>query len=166
VTLDVPIAANGAIPKAVLTTLQQLGQRRAAKTFKLKKPLTVLNYNVFNGFRGGRSYKPTVDWVNTVKPDIAAWQELVGWNEARLKKAANDWHHPHAAALKGGGYNIGITSRTPIEVMARNTKGFHHGYLHCRTAAKASNGSSEGMHLLLPARLSAHSTQSPQTQNA
>ena len=134
VTLDVPITANGAIPKAVLTTLQKLGQRRTAKTFKLEKPLTVLNYNVFNGFRGGRSYKPTVAWVNTVKPDIAAWQELVGWNEARLKKAANDWHHPHAATLKGGGYNIGITSRTPIEVIARNTKGFHHGYLHCRTA--------------------------------
>jgi exodeoxyribonuclease-3 len=125
------------------------GGRRGSSTAQLKwllalswlalpaiaaEPITVLNYNVFNGFRGGRSYKPTVAWVNTVKPDIAAWQELVGWNEARLKKAATDWHHPHAAALKDGGYNIGITSRKPIEVMARNTKGFHHGYLHCRTA--------------------------------
>ena len=32
--------------------------------------------------------KAGVTWVNTVKPDIAGWQELVGWNEARLKKAA------------------------------------------------------------------------------
>ena len=96
--------------------------------------LMVLNYNVFNSHRGGRSYADCVEWVNTVKPDIAGWQELVGWNEAKLKKLAVDWKHPHAAALKGGGYNIGLTSKTPIEVVARCTKGFWHGYLHCRTA--------------------------------
>lgn len=96
--------------------------------------LVVLNYNVFNSHRGGRSYEDCVKWVNSVKPDIAGWQELVGWNEAKLKKFAVDWKHPHAAALKGGGYNIGLTSRTPIEVIARQTKGFWHGYLHCRTA--------------------------------
>ncbi len=96
--------------------------------------LTVLNYNVFNGFRGGQSMKAGVTWVNTVKPDIAGWQELVGWNEARLKKASKEWGHPHAATLKSGGYNIGLSSRTPIEVVARHQKGFWHGYLHCRTA--------------------------------
>ena len=96
--------------------------------------LMVLNYNVFNSHRGGRSYADCVKWVNTVKPDIAGWQELVGWNEAKLKKLAVDWKHPHAAALKGGGYNIGLTSKMPIEVVARCTKGFWHGYLHCRTA--------------------------------
>ena len=96
--------------------------------------LMVLNYNVFNSHRGGRSYADCVKWVNTVKPDIAGWQELVGWNEAKLKKLAVDWKHSHAAALKGGGYNIGLTSKTPIEVVARCTKGFWHGYLHCRTA--------------------------------
>ena len=36
--------------------------------------------------------------------------------------------------VEGGGYNIGLTSRTPIEVIARQTKEFWHGYLHCRTA--------------------------------
>lgn len=96
--------------------------------------LVVLNYNVFNSHRGGRSYTDCVKWVNSMKPDIAGWQELVGWNEAKLKKLAVDWKHPHAVALKGGGYNIGLTSRTPIEVIARQTKGFWHGYLHCRTA--------------------------------
>ena len=96
--------------------------------------LTVLNYNVFNSHRGGRSYAERVQWGNSTRPDIAGWQELVGWNEAKLKKFAADWKHPHAAALKGGGYNIGLTSRTPIEVITRQTKGFWHGYLHCRTA--------------------------------
>ena len=72
--------------------------------------LKVLNYNVFNSHRHDKSYEAAVKWVNTVKPDIAGWQELVGWNEAKLKKLANDWHHPHAAALKSRRYNIGLTS--------------------------------------------------------
>ncbi|HBU59013.1 MAG TPA: hypothetical protein DEB48_04125 [Verrucomicrobiales bacterium] len=96
--------------------------------------LKVLNYNVFNSHRNGKSYQDCVKWVNMVQPHIAGWQELVGWNEVKLKKFAADWKHPHAAALKRGGYNIGLTSRTPIEVVARHTKGFWHGYLHCRTA--------------------------------
>ncbi|PHS03219.1 MAG: hypothetical protein COA78_18585 [Blastopirellula sp.] len=106
----------------------------AEEPFALKKPLTVLNYNIFNGFQGGRSFEAAVDWVSSVEPDIAAWQELVGWNEQRLKKAATRWKHSYAATLKSGGYNIGITSRTPIEVIERRTQGYHHGYLHCRTA--------------------------------
>ena len=101
---------------------------------KGSEQLTVLNYNVFNSHRGGQSYADCVKWVNSIQPDIAGWQELVGWNEAKLRKFAVDWKHPHAATLKGGGYNIGLTSRTPIEVVVRHQKGFWHGYLHCRTA--------------------------------
>lgn len=96
--------------------------------------VTVLCYNVFNGFRGGRSFKPAVKWINSIGPDIVGLQELVGWNEERLKQASPQWEHPHAATLKGGGYNIGLTSRTPIEVIERRTQGYWHGYLHCRTA--------------------------------
>ena len=106
----------------------------AEEPFALKQPLTVLNYNVFNGFQGGKSFEAGVDWVNSMEPDTAAWQELVGWDEQRLKKAATRWKHPYAATLKSGGYNIGITSRTPLEVIERRTQGYHHGYLHCRTA--------------------------------
>ncbi len=95
--------------------------------------LTVLNYNVFNGFQGGKSYHECVKWVNRLAPDIAGWQELVGWNEKRLQNAANEWSHPYAVTLKGGGYNIGLSSRKEITVISRQTSGFWHGYLHCRT---------------------------------
>ncbi len=99
-----------------------------------QRRLTVLCYNVFNGFQRGKSYRATVKWLRSVKPDLAGWQELVGWDEARLRKCAADWRHPHAVTLKGGGYNIGLTSRTPIEVVDRHTRGFWHGYLHGRAA--------------------------------
>jgi len=111
-----------------------LGKHDGAVPFGLDEPLTVLCYNVFNGFRSGRSFKPAVKWINTIGPDIVGLQELVGWNEDQLKKTSPQWGHPHAATLKGGGYNIGLTSRTPIEVIERRTQGYWHGYLHCRTA--------------------------------
>lgn len=117
---------------------QKSGQKKPNATSRqptaLKAPLTVLNYNVWNGFDRGNSYDSAVAWVKKLDPEIAGWQELVRWNENRLKKAALDWNHPFAATLKQGGYNIGLTSKTPIEVIARKTAGFHHGYLHCRTA--------------------------------
>ena len=102
--------------------------------FEIKKPLTVLNYNVWNSFNHNKSYTQTIQWVNRLEPDIAGWQELVGWNEEKLKAAAVDWKHPYAAALKEGGYNIGLTSKYPIKVIERRTKDFHHGFLHCQTA--------------------------------
>ena len=95
--------------------------------------IKILNYNVFNGFRRNASFETAVKWVNEQSPDIAGWQELVGWNEDRLKTAAKKWNHPYAATLKGGGYNIGLSSRQPIEVLQRRTTNFWHGYLHCRT---------------------------------
>jgi len=101
---------------------------------ELKTPLTVLNYNVWNSFNHNKSYDETIQWVNRLEPDVAAWQELVGWNEQKLKDAAGDWNHPYAAALKDGGYNIGLTSKFPIEVIERRTEKYHHGFLHCRTA--------------------------------
>jgi len=74
-----------------------------------------------------------VKWINSLEPDIIGLQELVGWNEERLQQAALQWNHPHVVTLKRGGYNIGLTSRDPIEVIDRHTQGFWHGYLHCRT---------------------------------
>lgn len=105
-----------------------------ARQFELKTPLTVLNYNVWNSFNHNKSYEETIQWVKRLEPDIAGWQELVGWSEQKLKDSAADWNHPHAAALKDGGYNIGLTSKFPIEVIERRTKDYHHGFLHCRTA--------------------------------
>jgi len=110
------------------------GRVLIACQLELETPLTVLNYNVWNSFNHNKAYKETIQWVNRLEPDIVAWQELVDWNEQKLKDSAVDWHHPYAAALKDGGYNIGLTSKFPIEVIERKTENYHHGFIHCRTA--------------------------------
>ena len=101
--------------------------------FELDGSLNVLNYNVFKGFRGGSSFEKAVAWINAVEPDILALQELVGWNEQRLQTTAARWGHKYAVTLKQGGYNVGLTSNKPIQVIERRLKGFWHGCLHCRT---------------------------------
>lgn len=65
--------------------------------------------------------------------DVVALQELNGHNQARLEEVAAEWGHDHAAILKKGGFPVGLTSSQPIEVIERRVKGFHHGYLHCKT---------------------------------
>lgn len=95
--------------------------------------LKVICYNVFNGFQNGESLDVGADWIESKNPDIVGLQELVGWDAQRLRKVAIAWEHPFGVTLKDGGYNIGLTSRYPIEVVERVTKGFHHGYLHART---------------------------------
>lgn len=96
--------------------------------------LTVLCYNVYNSFNHNKSQETATAWVKSISPDIAGWQELVDWDEKRLETEAPSWGHAYAAALKAGGYNIGLTSVEPIEVIQRRTQDYWHGFLHCRTS--------------------------------
>ena len=73
------------------------------------------------------------DWIITKQPDIVAFQELNGIAEEQLEHYSVAWNHPYAITHKETGFPVGLTSREPIQVIERNQKGGHHGYLHCRT---------------------------------
>lgn len=91
---------------------------------------TVLNYNILVGFRNGASQDEGVAWIREQNPDVVALQELSGWDEAKLREIAALWGHDHVAVLKEGGFNLGVTSRNPLQLVERRTKDFHHGMLH------------------------------------
>ena len=95
--------------------------------------LKVVNWNVLYGFNHEKSVKQGANWIKKQAADVVALQELNGHNQARLEKVAAEWGHDHAAILKKGGFPVGLTSSQPIEVIERRVKGFHHGYLHCKT---------------------------------
>jgi endonuclease/exonuclease/phosphatase family metal-dependent hydrolase len=95
--------------------------------------LKVVNWNVLYGFNHQKSVKQGANWIKKQAADVVALQELNGHNQARLEKVAAEWGHDHAAILKKGGFPVGLTSSQPIEVIERRVKGFHHGYLHCKT---------------------------------
>ncbi|MCX8230141.1 MAG: sulfatase-like hydrolase/transferase [Planctomycetota bacterium] len=108
------------------------------------RPLKVVTYNVLEGFenhRVGSPYLPgeqrkkgVIKWLQKQSPDVIGWQELNGYTTTRLREESRQWGHEHAVLLKERGYDLGLSSVYPIEVVERVTKGMHHGFLHVRTA--------------------------------
>ncbi len=95
--------------------------------------LKILNWNVLYGFNHKKSIKKGANWIKSQTPNVVALQELNGNNAESLSKLAAKWNHEHSVILKHKGFPVGLTSQEPIEIIERRVKGFHHGYLHCKT---------------------------------
>lgn len=105
------------------------GVQQAAEKAKLK----IINWNVLYGFNHHQSIKDANNWLNDQNPDVIAFQELNGISEAELSEHAKMWGHSFAVTHKEDGFPVGLTSNKPIEVLSREVKGYHHGFLHCKT---------------------------------
>ena len=98
--------------------------------------LRIISYNIWNGFDGGKDLERLRNfqlWMHAQDSDVAALQELCGYDPERLKKEAAGWGHSHSLLLKQSGYSVGLSSKQPIELVERIRKDLHHGALHCRT---------------------------------
>ena len=103
----------------------------------------VISYNILVGFadhRVGDPYLPGAERKRNIteflveeQPDVVAFQEMNGYDPARLQTEAAAWGHEHVELLKAGGYPTAVTSRYPIVVMERRLEGLHHGLLRVRT---------------------------------
>jgi endonuclease/exonuclease/phosphatase family metal-dependent hydrolase len=100
---------------------------------KESETLKIVNWNLLYGFNHKKSVKQGAKWIKKQAADVVALQELNGHTQAELEEVAAEWGHDHAAILKKGGFPVGLTSSQPIEVIELRVKGFHHGYLHCKT---------------------------------
>lgn len=83
---------------------------------KPKTGLTVLSYNVKDGFGGEdpTRLKEFTAWVSEIDPDIIVFQELVGFKHTELSNLAKTYGHEHSYLLKEEGYPTGITSKQSI----------------------------------------------------
>ncbi len=109
-----------------------LAQKKS--TTAKQKNFRVVCWNVLYGFNHHKSVKEGVQWLAKQQPDVVALQELNGNTAKSLAKLAKQWGHGYSAILKENGFPVGLTSKQPIEVIERRVKGFHHGYLHCKTS--------------------------------
>lgn len=99
-----------------------------------KKPMHIIEYNIWNGFEKDAARKSRfVDWMKQQQPDIVGLTELVDFKSNDLEALAASYGHPYSVMVKEEGYPVGITSRTPIEVVTKQVDGFWHGMLHART---------------------------------
>lgn len=99
-------------------------------------PLRVITYNIWNGFDWGKDtlrHRQFIDWTSFQKPDILALQELCGYTQAQLEADARRWGHEYAIILKEDGYPVGLTSRWPIQLIAKHREGMWHGMLQVQT---------------------------------
>jgi len=96
--------------------------------------LRVLTHNVYMGFSKGNAqhHGRWREWVARQKPDVVALQELNGYTATKLAEDAASWGHAHSVLFKEDGFPIALTSRWPIEDVARLRDGFHHGLLRGR----------------------------------
>jgi exodeoxyribonuclease III len=97
------------------------------------KPLKIINWNVLYGFNHKNSIDEGARWIKAQAPDIIAFQELNGISEKELGKHAHKWGHRFAVTHKKGGFPVGLTSKETITVVERQSEGYHHGFLHCKT---------------------------------
>ncbi len=98
--------------------------------------IRVISYNIWNGFEWGKDgarRAAFIDWMQSQDADVAALQELCGYDLEKLLEDARQWGHPHAVILKTEGYPVGLTSREPIIVKERLLEGLWHGMLHAET---------------------------------
>lgn len=108
-----------------------------------EQQVRIVSWNVLVGFQdhgvgdpwlaGEDRRAQAYAWLAQVKPDIVAWQELNGYTPEKLRQETRALEHCDAVLLKERGYDLGLSSRWPIEVVERHLDGMHHGLLHART---------------------------------
>ena len=104
-------------------------------TISGKDSIRILTYNVWYGFtKKPERKKSWFDYIQSLKVDVLVLQELNGYTEKRLREDAKHWGHSSVALLKNDGFPTGITSKYPISEIERQTAGYHHGMLSCKTA--------------------------------
>ena len=101
-----------------------------------RQKMTIMSYNILDGFGWGCKDTARVArqaaWLKAQNPDVLALNELCGFNEAMLRDFARLYGHPYVAIVKEEGYPVGLTSKYPLEVVARKIEGYGHGLLHCK----------------------------------
>lgn len=115
---------------ALLTASMQASVTTGGDATSLK----LITHNVWYGFtkKPEPRHAQWLAWMKEQAPDVVSLQELNGYTEASLAADAATWGHSYWVLLKEDGFPTGITSRFPIEQVARIREGFHHGLLRCQ----------------------------------
>ena len=83
------------------------------------RPLQLLHWNILDG--GGSRLHGIGEVVRTGGYDLVSLNELNGINEGRLGKLGREWGFEHAKLLRKSPYHIGLLSKHPLRVLARDT---------------------------------------------
>jgi exodeoxyribonuclease III len=97
--------------------------------------LRVASFNIMDGVRNDDDRLRRIGrFVADQRIDLIGLNELNGWTEQLLGERALAWGHTHVAFmrtnLQGSHYNLGVTSRLPMDIVELRSQGFWHGLIH------------------------------------
>ena len=91
----------------------------------------ILSYNVLYGLQNDSLIKKDyIKWVNSISPDIVAYQEMNSFTQKSLEQFALLYGHPYAVLSKTEGFPVALTSRYPIVDVQKVVDNMHHVYLY------------------------------------
>ena len=102
---------------------------------RVEKCIKVVTYNVLETpvIKVPQKVAQLANYFNHYNFDVIALQELNHWSENILAEAAKMWGHNYTIYLPTPfGYDMGISSKIPFEVIRLRTQGFHHGMIHIK----------------------------------
>ena len=98
--------------------------------------LRLISYNILEGMKLDQTTGKTelAAWVHSMNPDILALQEANKFTQESLERLAASYGHPYVVTniKKGDNYPVALTSKYPVEVIAKITEGVSHGAIHVR----------------------------------
>ena len=98
--------------------------------------LRLISYNILEGVKLDQTTGKTelAAWVRSMNPDILALQEANKFTQESLERLAASYGHPYVVTniKKGDNYPVALTSKYPVEVIAKITEGVSHGAIHVR----------------------------------
>lgn len=98
--------------------------------------LRLVSYNILEGMKLDQTAGKTglAAWVRSMNPDILALQEANKFTQESLERLAASYGHSYVVTniKKGDNYPVALTSKYPVEVVAKITEGVSHGAIHVR----------------------------------
>ncbi|MGL4294069.1 MAG: endonuclease/exonuclease/phosphatase family protein, partial [Bacteroidales bacterium] len=99
-----------------------------------KNTLSILSYNVLEGFKAADSFKVKQfrEWIKKYNPDIILFQEMNKFTDSSLEEFASSYGHGYSVLLKTTGYPTAVTSKFPISNIQKILDGQTHGFISCK----------------------------------
>ncbi len=107
-----------------------------------QRELTILSYNVWDGFRQNKEEGATVkatylQWLKEINPDIVAYQEMCFFSQDSLENFAAEYAHPYGILSNPfetvmRNHPVALTAKSPIVNVRKVEENMHHAYLYAK----------------------------------
>jgi len=124
---NIELASSGAAEQHLVNGNKSMSTHAAVADSSLK----ILSYNIYEGFRSDEALKNSfTQWIDSLKPDVMAFQELNGFTGETFRQYFKDRGYPYTVMLRKSAFPMGLASKYPITNIKKVVDGMRHGCLY------------------------------------